>query len=284
MHSQNWDDLRFVLAVAEIGTVSGAARALGVNHATVLRRIAAFEERHGQPLFERTARGYVIPPEKLRVLQAARDVEAAVETVRQLMSDGRTSPTGLIRITSTDTLSLTVLPDILAELQRDLSGLQIELMTSNAHVDFSRLHAHITVRPAKVLPDDLTGEIAAQLGFGIFGPPRAEGWLRPTGPLTRSPAGQWMTEKVSPRDIRGSADSFVALAEMSRATGTRVLLPRILGAGRSELREFAWPEPLPQVPIWVASHSEIADSARYRAVRKALCAALARRKEVLGAA
>ena len=46
MHSENWDDLRFVLAVAETGTVSGAARLLGVNHATVLRRVAAFETRH----------------------------------------------------------------------------------------------------------------------------------------------------------------------------------------------------------------------------------------------
>ena len=41
MHRENWDDLRFMLAVADNGSVSAAARVLGVNHATVLRRISA---------------------------------------------------------------------------------------------------------------------------------------------------------------------------------------------------------------------------------------------------
>ena len=50
-----WDDLRFVLSVAEEGTLSGAARTLGVNHSTVLRRVAAFEAEKGVQLFERTA-------------------------------------------------------------------------------------------------------------------------------------------------------------------------------------------------------------------------------------
>ena len=60
MHSTNWDNLRFVLSVANHGSVSAAARALGVNHATVLRRVAAFEEDHGGAVFEKTATGYRI--------------------------------------------------------------------------------------------------------------------------------------------------------------------------------------------------------------------------------
>ncbi|MCB2152823.1 MAG: LysR family transcriptional regulator, partial [Rhodobacteraceae bacterium] len=60
MQRDNWDDLRFVLAVAEEGSVSGAARRLGVNHATVLRRIAAFEEATGVEIFDKTARGYAV--------------------------------------------------------------------------------------------------------------------------------------------------------------------------------------------------------------------------------
>mgnify|MGYP000580855527 CR=1 FL=1 len=78
MHNDNWDDLRFVLAVAEAGTVSGAARVLGVNHATVLRRIAAFEERHGAPVFQRTQQGYVIRPDMLQVIEAAQEAGAAM--------------------------------------------------------------------------------------------------------------------------------------------------------------------------------------------------------------
>ena len=57
MHNDNWDDLKFVLSVAETGSVSGAARRLGVNHATVLRRISAFEDAHGAEVFERSQQG-----------------------------------------------------------------------------------------------------------------------------------------------------------------------------------------------------------------------------------
>ncbi|MBS0563422.1 MAG: LysR family transcriptional regulator, partial [Proteobacteria bacterium] len=71
----NWDDLRFVLAVIQEGSVSAAARVIGVNHATVLRRVAAFEAAHGLALFDKTARGYRIPPDRAQVIEAARDVD-----------------------------------------------------------------------------------------------------------------------------------------------------------------------------------------------------------------
>ena len=49
--NNNWDDIRFVLAVAETGSLNAAAQLLGVTHATVLRRVAAFEARHGKTIF-----------------------------------------------------------------------------------------------------------------------------------------------------------------------------------------------------------------------------------------
>jgi DNA-binding transcriptional LysR family regulator len=55
-----WDDLRYVLAVANAGSLAGAARNLGVNHTTVLRRVGAFEKRLGLRLFERLPTGYVL--------------------------------------------------------------------------------------------------------------------------------------------------------------------------------------------------------------------------------
>ncbi|MEF9603084.1 LysR family transcriptional regulator [Paracoccus sp. PXZ] len=58
--NQNWDDLRFFLAVARAGTLSGAARSLGVTHSTVFRRLGAFEERLGVRLFERLPDGYAL--------------------------------------------------------------------------------------------------------------------------------------------------------------------------------------------------------------------------------
>ena len=77
MQRMDWDDVRFVLAVAREGSLAGAARALGVNHATVLRRVGGFEDRLGVTIFERTARGYRVAPRRARVLAAMREMEAA---------------------------------------------------------------------------------------------------------------------------------------------------------------------------------------------------------------
>jgi DNA-binding transcriptional LysR family regulator len=73
-----WDDLRYVLAVAEQGTLSGAARSLGVNHSTVLRRVSSFEEKKGVQVFERTGTGYILTPESRHLLTALRAINEQV--------------------------------------------------------------------------------------------------------------------------------------------------------------------------------------------------------------
>ncbi|NKW72158.1 LysR family transcriptional regulator, partial [Rhodobacteraceae bacterium R_SAG10] len=60
MTVENWDEFRTALEVARLGTVSAAAEALGVHHATVIRHIDALEARLGVKLFQRHARGYTM--------------------------------------------------------------------------------------------------------------------------------------------------------------------------------------------------------------------------------
>ncbi len=146
MHSDNWDDLRFVLAVADSGTVSGAARSLGVNHATVLRRVAAFEERYGAEIFERTAKGYAIRSDRLRMIEAARDVGNAVESVAQMLRGAQAPIRGSVRVSSTDTFCQFVLPEVLRDLHKAVSGLSLALISTNAYSDFSPSQADIAVR------------------------------------------------------------------------------------------------------------------------------------------
>ena len=164
----NWDDLRFVLAVADRGSVSAAARALGVNHATVLRRVAAFEAAEGMVVFDRTPQGYVVPPDKARVIEAAREAEAAFAAVSRTIRGSTSASGGPIRVTSTDTFCVTVLPGIVAQIQAALAGVQIDLVCANAHLDLARMDADLTVRPAPRLPDDLTGEQVGMLGMAVY--------------------------------------------------------------------------------------------------------------------
>jgi DNA-binding transcriptional LysR family regulator len=275
MHNDNWDDLRYVLAVADSGSVSAAARALGVNHATVLRRVAAFEERHGVSLFEKGARGYTIPPDRLRVVEAAREAEAAMAAVSRLLH-GRGAPAaGRVRVATTDTFSLTVMPGILAGIEGAV-GARFELLTSNGHLDFARLHADIAVRPAVRLPDDLAGERAAELAFAAYGRPGAARWIGVRGTLAASAVGRWFAEAVPEAELAGGADSFPVLCALAEAGLGRVVLPCVLGdASRTLERVRGGPEGL-SVPVWVASHVDLAEAPRLRQMRAAIAAGLAR--------
>lgn len=137
MHNENWDDLRFVLAVAETGSVLQAAKHLGVNHATVLRRVAAFEERHETTLFERTSQGYQLIADRTHVVRAAHAAEVAMQEVHRLANGGRLTLHGTVRVTSTDTLCGVILPRFVAALEAEERNLAITLLSSNTYLDFS---------------------------------------------------------------------------------------------------------------------------------------------------
>lgn len=277
----NWDDLRFVLAVAETGSVSAAARALGVNHATVLRRIAAFEQAQGAQVFDRGPQGYTVPSDRLRVIDAAREAAAAIETVHRLVRGADPQLNGTVRVTSTDSMCMSVLPAILGEIARAARGLRIDLISTNAHLDLARLGADISVRPAAELPDDLTGEPAGEVGFAVYAVPGApeDRWLGLRGMLMQTPVATALAPHAA--QIVAGADSLVVLREMAAAGLGRAILPCSLGEGDARLQRFGPPIAGLRVPIWVATHRDLADSPRLRRLRRSIAEALLRRRRDL---
>lgn len=98
----DWDDLRYFLEVARLGTLSGAARALRIDHATVGRRVSALERALGQTLFDRSLVGYALKPAGEQLLIHAEQMEALA-----LRSAGGLGPpgaalAGLVRLTTPD--------------------------------------------------------------------------------------------------------------------------------------------------------------------------------------
>ncbi|KMW57371.1 transcriptional regulator, LysR family [Candidatus Rhodobacter oscarellae] len=279
MHSENWDDLRFVLAVADHGSVSAAARALGVNHATVLRRVAAFEERQGATLFDRTQAGYTVASAQAHVIAALREVESATLAVRRAVEGTQAPVSGEVKVTSTDTVCQLILPEILEALHCAESRLRINLISSNAHLDMARMDADIAVRAALSLPDDLIGVAAASLSFAVYASAETvEGWLGLGGNLAGSAPGAWMSKGgVAAQDIVAVSDSFLTLAQMAQAGMGRCALPRFVGDATPGLRRLVSGMPPLKATIWVASHRDLEAVPRIRAVREFLVEQIAAR-------
>ncbi len=277
MHNENWDDLRYVLAVAQTGSVLQASRDLGVNHATVLRRVAAFEDRHTTTLFERTSRGYRLLPDSVTVIRAAQAAEAAMQEVNRLATGGQTLLRGTVRVTSTDSLCSLVLPRFVVAMQAEQKNLVVSLLSSNTYMDFSRETPTLSVRPSAGLPEDMVGEIAAELRFAAYAAnPKQEKWLALSGPLSRSVAAKWVEDNIpADKKLTISADSFLTLREIAALDCGIVVLPRLVGDLDTRLTRLDGAMPDLAVPLWVAHHADAVETPQMRVVQSKLSRFLA---------
>jgi DNA-binding transcriptional LysR family regulator len=141
-----WEDVRIFLAVAESGSVSGAARALRVGQPTVSRRLALLEHRLGAALFRRSVRGVALTAEGERLVPAARKMaEWAGEVGRVAESPGH-GPRGLVRVTATPHVSHDLLAPFAGWLAEREPGLRLEVLSSIEHLDLARGEADLALR------------------------------------------------------------------------------------------------------------------------------------------
>ncbi|WP_300066091.1 LysR family transcriptional regulator [uncultured Ruegeria sp.] len=271
MNNENWDNIRYALAVSKHGSLNAAAAALGVTHATVLRRVAAFEEQSGCMVFQKGPSGYSVLPEASAILSAMESVEDAVLSVERAIVGANRSPVGHVRITSTDSLCQIVLPPILIEISRLYPSLKLTLLSGNSHHDLSRLSADIAVRPSIKLGEGLIGQRAGTLSFGVFddGSPDRK-WMRLDGALSSSLPAKWLEEHVSADEMINGADSFLVLQQMAAAGVGKTFLPTFFGDTDSRLRRSHDVTPKIEVPLWVATLDEIANTPRFAVVQRAL--------------
>ncbi len=292
MHNRNWDDLRFVLAVIEAGSVNAASLRLAVNHATVLRRIAAFEAAFDVRIFDRNARGYRLLPGSQKLVESLRGVQQSIQSVERAISGRSEQPHGHVRVTSTDTFCTTVLPGIIAGLRRTAPLIQLDLLTTHAHLSLAQLDADITVRPAVSLAPELTGQSVARLGFAIYGTGpdiaaarrqglEARNWVVTGNALAKSRPAVWLAERIPQDRIVAAADSFAAMRDLAAAGLGLALLPCCLGDADAGLERLSDGGPEIDVPIWVASHGDMADVPRISAVSRALVEGLTAARERL---
>ncbi|MGV6806146.1 MAG: LysR family transcriptional regulator [Ruegeria sp.] len=271
MNSENWDDIRYALAVSKYGSLNAAATALGVTHATVLRRVAAFEVRSGCVIFEKRLSGYSALPEARSILTAMESVEEAVLSVERAIVGANRSPEGRVRIASTDSLCQLVLPPIVNELSLLYPGLELTLLSGNNHHDLTRLTADIAVRPSERIGEGLNGIRAGTLAFGVYddGYPHRK-WMKLDGALNRSLPAKWLAKHIPVDEMTNGADSFLVLQQMALSGAGKTFLPTFIGDADSRLRQVNEPAPKIEVPLWVATLEEIANTPRFAVVQQAL--------------
>ncbi|MBY3466122.1 LysR family transcriptional regulator [Rhizobium laguerreae] len=149
----DWNDLRCVLAVAEHGGLAAAARALGVNHTTVLRRVNAFEEAQGLRLFERLPSGYLVTPGGEELLASVRQISSLVTDLERRLTGRDLRLEGVLRVATTDTLASSILPQHLAAFHVRYPDIVVELAVGNLPCYLGDVVPERLVRLGEPLPD-----------------------------------------------------------------------------------------------------------------------------------
>ncbi|RYB01300.1 LysR family transcriptional regulator [Lichenibacterium ramalinae] len=156
----DWDDVRYFLAVAREGSVRAAAVRLGVNHATVLRRVAHLEERLGSHLFERLPSGYRATTAGEEVLELAEQMEATVHQLEARVFGRDQDVCGLLRATLAPALATHLLMPDFAEFTRRHPDIEMDISLSGELVNLTNREADVAIRVVydrKTLPINLHG-------------------------------------------------------------------------------------------------------------------------------
>lgn len=262
------DDLRAFLAVARAGTLSGAARQLGLGLATVSRRMDRLEAAVGQPLFLRAQSGYLLTEDGRALVERAEETEAAARAV----TSGEAGPpelSGRVRLATAENLATALILPALPALRARHPRLSVDLVTDIRTLNLHRREADLALRMVRPERGNVSLQRLGTLGYGLYGAPgltdggAAEiiGWDAPHADL---PAARWAARRLQGRGPSLTTSSLATqLAACVAGLGLAVL-PHLLARPRGLVcleRDLGVDQ-----PIWLAIQSDLARSRRVRAV------------------
>lgn len=278
----DWNQARAFLATAEAGSLSQAARALGLTQPTLSRQVAALEDSLGVTLFARTGKRLELTRSGLDLLDHVRDMGEAA-TRFSLAANGRSEAAfGLVRITGSDLFSQHILPPLLAELRRDHPGIQIELIASNHVQDLRRREADIAIRNVRPTQNDLIArQLAESPGYLYAAPDWVARHGLPSRPSDLDDADWvWLDDPdemiayMAPYGITLTRDNFpvgthsgLAYWSLGRAgLGVTAMLGNLARSTAPEMVPLCAQEVQIPVPFWLTTHAELKTSRRIRLV------------------
>lgn len=284
-----WELYRSFLGVLREGSLSGAARALGLTQPTVGRHVAALEAALRVPLFTRSSSGLMPTDVALALRAHAEAMESTADALARAATSFGEDVRGVVRISASDVMGVEVLPPIVARLRQRHPALTVELALTNRVQDLLRREADIAVRMTRPGQTQL---IARHIGGIELGLHAHRDYLARCG--TPRDAGELVRHALIGHDrptafIRQIAKSFPGFDRGAFALRTDSDLAQLalircgagIGACQAALakRDPALVRVLPKafagrLDMWVTMHEDLRGSPRCRAAFDALAEGL----------
>jgi DNA-binding transcriptional LysR family regulator len=297
---EDWNEPRLVLAVYRASSLTGAAKALEIDHSTAFRRLNTLEARLGVRLFERLPGGaYQATSAGERMAVAAERMEDEALALDRDIAGRDHRLSGRLRVTSSETLAYRKLTSHLAAFRQTHPGIVVELVVDNRVLNLSRREADIALRPMRPKEGDLWGRKLADVAWAIYG---AAAYLEERGGAISSPndlghhaligweetargvmAADWLHRMVPGDAFVYRTNSLVNQFTAAKAGIGLALLPCYLGDDDSALaRALHGPVPDLAGELWIVTHADLKRTARVRAFFDIVGEGLARERNLFG--
>ncbi|OWT80825.1 MULTISPECIES: LysR family transcriptional regulator [unclassified Achromobacter] len=271
----NWENLRHFLAVGRAGTLSGAARALGVDHATVSRRLAALEIEVQAVLVERLPRACRLTPTGLQVLEEAKAMEMAAFSIERQARGSQTGLKGRVSLSAPPVLVTHFLAPRMVDFQAAYPGIQLSVSSEAGQVSLARGEADVALRMAR--PRE-AGSVTRRIGrmpFALYASRRYPALRDPARwtfiayeqRFSRLPLARWIRDAAGARPVNCElSDTNSHLIAVQSGAGVAAL-PCFLGDAEKTLVRVENPA-TPFCPdLWLITHRDLK---RNKAVRAAM--------------
>ncbi|MEM1047470.1 MAG: LysR family transcriptional regulator [Pseudomonadota bacterium] len=274
MHDIDWNALKYILKVAETRSTARAAKALGVNPTTVMRKITAFEQRSGLRLFRRKQTGYETTLECDTLVDQIRRMEDRASIIQGEILGLENVVHGTLTVSTTDSAMTAVLGPCFATFTERNPTIQITVSVSTDRVNLNRKDADIALRGGVSAPQN-SAKALSGLAFCVYAdcemqsswdgtPLRDLPWIAPGGGLKRSTVHDWMKANVPPTRVRITADTFLTARTLAESRIGAAVLPCCLGDTAPSLSRFGDPIADIQTTLWIMVAADLEEAPRAR--------------------
>ncbi|GLH78722.1 LysR family transcriptional regulator [Bradyrhizobium sp. SSBR45G] len=270
----DWTDLHHFLMLAREGTLSAAARALGVDHVTVARRVAALERATRLKLVDRRARTYALTEDGRHLAAAASPMEQAAFAIERAVVASRPGLAGEVSISAPPTLANRMIAPRLVELHRQHPAITIKLIGEKRIASLNRREADIALRLSRPDEPGLIARKVGRFGFSLYGAPRylketpqhSFGFIAYDASMDSAPQQQWLKGVAGPRAIVFQTGDLESQAAAARAGLGIAALPHFLGDDDPGLVRLDQGHEGVNRDIWLVVHRDLRRTPLIRAV------------------
>jgi len=283
----NWDDLRLFLAVARTGSISGAAKQLGVQHSTISRRIRHFEDTLGTRLLERKTGRYELTSAGQNVRDASKRIEQEVLGVDGALLGKDTQLVGPLKVAALNNMASTILMPMFASFNRQRPQVELHIIVSNIDVSLSQREADVAIRLTNTPSDNLIGKRVVTVASCIYGSREYLKKIREQGGEPR-----WLgvtccgfhkswTKQLATEQSHHFYSDDTQLTQSALREGMGVsILPCFMGDTDPLLERYGDPDPALNLGLWILVHPDLRRTARVLAFRDHMVQVINEKKEL----